>query len=61
MNLEYGEIKSRLIEPRSNEVATVFEAANRQVIEFSLTILKKKQFGGEPCFDLMDLLGHTYI
>ena len=37
------------------------EAANRQVTEFSLTSLKKTQFGGEPCFDLIDLLGHTYI
>lgn len=57
MNLEYVEIRSRLIEPRSNEVEGGESTGYRVQSDNS----QEKQFGGEPCFDLMDLLGHTYI
>lgn len=46
VNLEYGKMRSRTIESRSSEGRTVFEAANGQVIEFSLTILRKTVWRG---------------
>ena len=46
MNLAYGKLRSRTVESRSSEGRTVLEAAYGQVIEFSLTILRKTVWRG---------------
>ena len=46
MNLKSGKMRSRTVKSRSSEGRTVFEAANGQVIEFSLTILRKTVWRG---------------